>query len=62
MKELMERLTDDMLAALREFAANNGRTWRNALLAEWSAGHELGPELRQVRNLIGPSGLWKIKL
>jgi len=62
MRETMSALTDGMLRALREFAENNGRNWRNHLSQEWSAGHDLGPELQQVRNIIGPSGLWKIKL
>jgi hypothetical protein len=58
----MKKLTDGMIQALRDFASNNGRNWRTELSREWCAGHDLGPELQQVRNAIGPSGLWKIKL
>ena len=55
-------MSDAMLTALREFERNNGPRWKSKLIQEWSAGHDLGPELQQVRNTIGPSALYKINL
>lgn len=39
------------------FIEANGRSWRAKLRALWAAGSE---ELRQVRNIIGPSGLSRV--
>jgi hypothetical protein len=51
---------------LRQFAAENGRTWKAKLRELWSTGrdggHPLNSEghLRWVRNSLGPSGLEKV--
>lgn len=62
MNYLMKKLSKPMLMALRDFASANGRCWRTVLSEEWSAGHDLGPELMRVRNEIGPDGLWLLKI
>jgi hypothetical protein len=58
--------TPEQLAALRAFAARNGRSWKRRLCELFFAGREIeepeGPLLRQVRNTLGPSGVWKVKL
>ena len=54
------RVTTEMRAALREFAEANGRTWKRKLTDAWTRGDDLGAELQQVRNVLGPSGLQKL--
>jgi hypothetical protein len=49
-----------MRIALRDFAAANGRTWKRKLIDAWMRGDNLGCELQQVRNTIGPSGLLRL--
>lgn len=44
-------------AALCEYIRVNGHQWRSKLRKEWTAGSSV---LRQVRNIIGPSGLIKM--
>ena len=57
------RLTDEQLKALTDYAKANGRAWKAQLLRDWdSARVPEGPVLRQVRNLIGPSGLKALKV
>ena len=54
----------DQLAALRAFAAANGRTWKSKLLHSWEVGDAHGEwtaPLRQVRNTFGPSWLVRFK-
>ena len=53
-------IDDDMLAALRRYAADNGRCWKSNLRADWSADRDLGEPLRRVRNILGPSGIERI--
>jgi hypothetical protein len=53
-------VSDAMLLAIREFRDNNGPRWKSELSIEWSEGHNLGCELQQVRNIIGPRLLYKI--
>jgi hypothetical protein len=54
------RVTDEMRLALRTFAASNGRTWKMKLRIAWMDGKDLGPELQQCRNIIGPTRLERI--
>lgn len=51
----------DVEAALREFAAAHGRTWKSKLRDLWTSGRDEGP-LRQARNVLGPSGLHAYRL
>lgn len=46
---------------LREFARENGRTWKARLRHLWTVGQDEGL-LRQARNMIGPTRIGKIKL
>ena len=55
-------MTDEMLAALRQYKDAHGRTWRSRLSLDWTVGKDLGPALRQVRNIIGPSRMFKIRI
>ena len=51
-------LSAEQIEALRAYRDPHGRRWKSRLLVEWhsSTGDE-GPELRQVRNTLGPSWL-----
>ena len=55
-------------AALRDYAARNGRDWKRKLSDDWSrAGsarfdRDRWSLLQQVRNQFGPSWLYKVKL
>ena len=46
---------------LRQFSAENGKRWKSILSRLWLRGEDEGL-LRQARNMIGPSGIYKIKL
>lgn len=49
--------------ALRAFKSANGVRWKSKLRDLWaSGGDEDMPELRQARNLIGPTRIDKIRL
>jgi hypothetical protein len=57
----------EQLAALRAFAARNGRTWKRKLLDAWMTGRvDLeGPDaghLRRIRNDFGPTWLASFRL
>lgn len=59
-------LADEQLAALRDFAAQQGRQWKSVLRYMWETGRYYGTAtnsalLQQVRNKIGPSGLAGIR-
>lgn len=54
-------MTMPMRYALKEFAAKNGRTWKSKLVSAWATGEPLGPELQQVRNVLGPTKLMRFK-
>jgi hypothetical protein len=53
-------VTENMRQALRNYAAASGRTWRSSLIAAWTRGDDVGPDLQTVRNVLGPSGLLRI--
>jgi hypothetical protein len=64
----MIRLTSDQLAALRLFAAANGRCWKSALNQAWCTGRydqyngaDEDGLLQQVRNTFGPSWLVRFR-
>lgn len=50
-----------VIKALRTFRDLHGRKWKAALRALWDSGLDEGV-LRTARNLIGPSGLDKVRL
>lgn len=51
--------TDEMRLRIKQFADQNGRTWKSKLRALWTSGKDEGL-LRQARNIIGPSGLDRV--
>lgn len=52
---------DDMLETLRRFARAEGRCWKSRLVDLWSRGADADkPLLRRLRNVIGPSGLYRL--
>ena len=53
-------MVEPMRAAVCQFAADHGRTWKSQLSTAWANNVDLGPCLRRVRNTIGPSQLRKI--
>lgn len=56
-------LSLEQATALRAYAKKNGRKWKAQLLRDWDdARVPEGPVLRQVRNIIGPSGLQNLNL
>jgi hypothetical protein len=61
-----EELTTEEQAALRAWAAEQGRTWKAALRDAWETGNyggsEHDAELQRIRNKLGPSWLVKYRL
>lgn len=55
-----DELTPEQLAALREYAAQHGRYWKNKLRSDWALGRDT-QLLRQIRNQFGPTWLTKFK-
>lgn len=55
-------MTEELQRAVLRFAKANGRHWRARLSREWMEDGDLGPQLRRVRNVVGPSGLYEIRL
>lgn len=53
---------DEVLAALRIYRRENGKSWKSKLTNAWTAGHNLGQELQQAWNMIGPRRLYAIDL
>lgn len=59
-------LPPEVNETLRQFAAENGRTWKSKLRELWSTGRDSGHPLNQdghlrwVRNSLGPRGLEKV--
>lgn len=59
--------TEAQLAAIQQYAAENGRTWKDSLRTDWMSARaqingESSPELQQVRNNFGPAWLATYKL
>lgn len=56
-------LPPEVTARLKTFSLCHGRVWKSRLCDLWVRGEDSrDPSLRQARNLIGPSRLYKIKL
>lgn len=60
-------LTMAQLQALKDFAKENGRTWKASLSLAWMqaaarVNGEVSPELQQVRNTLGPAWLNRVTL
>jgi ribosomal protein L37E len=57
-------VTDEMRDALKRYAEANGVRWKSKLSWGWMTNDPEAcvPLLIQVRNVIGPSGLYKIRL
>ena len=68
MKTTNEQPTKEQLAALRAFAREEGRCWKEALSNAWMTGaypwhaRMRSGYLQQVRNQLGPSWLVRFKL
>lgn len=57
----MYGLDDEAWTALQAYAAEHGRYWKSKLRELWMTGQDSGP-LRRVRNIVGPSGLDRVRL
>lgn len=61
---VFDKLTNDEVLALAEFAAEYGRKWKGMLRVCWQSSMYLSThraaELQSVRNKVGPSGLQSI--
>jgi hypothetical protein len=55
-------LTSEQYTALKEYAAENGRRWKQTLNLEWMTGRCPSGPLMQVRNDFGPSWLAQFSL
>lgn len=61
-------MTREIMAALVRFKDKNGARWKSKLLAHWEKAcadvSDMGERslLQQARNIIGPRGLYKIKV
>lgn len=53
--------TPTQLEALKAYAAEKGRYWKDALLSDWFSGTSEG-ELQTLRNTLGPSWLINFRL
>lgn len=53
-----ERLTDEQITALADYAATRGRNWKASLRRDWMEGRTTGV-LQELRNSLnfGPRGL-----
>lgn len=51
----------DQLAAIRTFKEKHGYRWKSLLLWKWDRG-DCEPELRQLRNALGPRWLYRQRL
>jgi hypothetical protein len=52
-----------VLERLQSFKAEHGNRWKSMLCELWFHGKDADDcELRQARNMIGPTGLYKLKL
>lgn len=52
----------EMREALVEYAKSHGRTWKAQLSLDWTEGVDLGAALQRVRNVVGPSRLYAMRL
>lgn len=54
------QVTDEMIEAIRVYRTANGKIWKSKLAAAWTRGEDLGDLLQQVRNIVGPTRLYKM--
>jgi hypothetical protein len=55
-------MTQEMWDYLLAYRKANGKTWKSKLTTAWSEKPmSVGPILIQVRNIIGPTRLYKLK-
>ncbi len=67
---MRQKLTDEQMDALQQFAYRNGRTWKSQLnrawmtgcYSEYEGGSQYASALQQVRNEFGPTWLTNFKL
>lgn len=52
----------EMQRALEAWAKEHGRRWKAALREAWLRGDDLGADLQRARNVLGPSGLDRVRL
>jgi len=61
-----KELTCEQLAALRNYAAVHGRTWKSKLNWAWMTGNygigDASGPLQQIRNTFGPTWLTRFKM
>jgi len=55
-------MTPHQKNALEQFRKANGRNWKSKLLSMWEKAsypgfEDISPELQQIRNQLGPTGL-----
>jgi len=55
----LNQLTHTEYAALKAYAQNNGRTWKQKLSDLWATGCD-NQELQSIRNKIGTRGLYSL--
>lgn len=61
-------LPENVVRALQKFARYEGRYWKSRLSTAWVLGKDLswaceqGWELQYARNVLGPSGLYNLRL
>lgn len=64
--QMINKLTDEQVDALLQWAHRNGRTWKSSLRDAWMTGDYGGFEdanfLQQVRNNLGPAWLVRYRL
>ena len=54
---------DDVMRWLESFAETYGKRWRAELRGQWNRGEDANdPSSRTTRNILGPSGLNRIKI
>jgi hypothetical protein len=61
-REATRAIPQEIMSALAAWKRENGPRWKSKLRDAWTSGEMLSCELQQARNLVGPSGLDKIKL
>jgi hypothetical protein len=56
-------VSKEVTDTVKAFASENGPRWRSKLCDMWANGSDSdSPDLRQARNLIGPTNLYKITI
>lgn len=58
----MDNVAKALLDALQAYADANGARWKMKLVTAWMNGEYMTPELQQARNVLGPTGLYKLRI